>query len=41
MQFQVGLDQGISYESQAWKKYLFPCRLGKISLQQGRIPSSV
>ena len=26
---------------QAWKKCLFPCKLGKISLQQGRFPSSV
>ena len=27
--------------NQAWKKCLFPCKLGKISLQQGRFPSSV
>ena len=27
--------------NQAWKKYLFPYKLGKISLQQGRFPSSV
>ena len=27
--------------SQAWKKYLFPCKLCQISLKQGRFPSSV
>ena len=27
--------------TQAWRKCLFPCKLGKISLQQGRFPSSV
>ena len=26
---------------QAWKKCLFPCKLGRISLQQDRFPSSV
>ena len=31
----------IMLHNQAWKKCLFPCKLGKISLQQGRFPSSV
>ena len=38
----VAVKLKLSYTlGQAWKKCLFPCKLGKISLQQGRFPSSV